>query len=71
MKQQHEYPMSIAQAAATIGVGPATIRYYERTGRVEPIRFGPRRTRLYLPEHIDAIKAYRAKRQRRAAIGKR
>ena len=71
MKQQHDYPMSIAQAAAALSLAPATIRYYERTGRVEPIRFGPKRQRLYLREHLDAIRAARAKRQRRAGLDKR
>lgn len=55
------YPMSIAQVAAVVGVGADTIRYYERAGYVSPIRFGMRRTRLYLPEHVDAIRAYRAR----------
>jgi len=69
MKTKHEqsrYPLSIAEAAAIVGVVPDTIRYYERAGYVSPIRFGKRRTRLYLAEHIDAIQAYRARRGKHA-----
>ena len=62
--KQSEYPLSIAQAAALVGVVPDTIRYYERAGYVAPIRFGKRRTRLFLPEHLDAIRAYRMKRRK-------
>ena len=70
VRSQPEYPLSIAQAAALVGVVPDTIRYYERVGYVVPIRFGKRRTRLYLPEHIDAIRAYRTKRGKKASASR-
>ncbi len=62
--RQQKYPMSISEAAAAVGLSTSTLRYYEREGRISPIRFGADERRLYLPEHIDAIQAHRARRRK-------
>jgi len=57
--RQLKYPMSITEAALAVGVSTSSLRFYERQGFVTPIRFGADDRRLYLPEHLDAIRAYR------------
>lgn len=63
--RQPEYPMSISQAAIAAGVSTSSLRFYERKGIVAPIRFGADDRRLYLPEHLEAIRAYRLRHGRK------
>jgi DNA-binding transcriptional MerR regulator len=59
--RQLKYPMSITEAALAVGVSTSSLRFYERKGIVAPIRFGANDVRVFLPEHVDAVRAYRAK----------
>lgn len=56
---------SIAEAAEAVGRSTATLRFYERRGIAVPIRMGADHRRWYLPEHIEAIRAYQLKHGRR------
>jgi len=51
-----KYPMSITEAALAVGASTSSLRFYERQGFVTSIRFGADDRRLYLPEHLDAIR---------------
>lgn len=58
------YPMSIGQAAVTLGVSASTLRVYERMGIVNPERAGSKQERFYLPDDIEKIRKYRESRVR-------
>jgi len=63
--KQPRYPLSISEAADVIGVSASLLRFYEQKQIVRPIRFGRDERRLFLPEHIDAVRAYREQRCRK------
>lgn len=48
-------PMSVAQLAARVGVGPDTIRYYERTGLLPPAARTAADHRRYDEDSIDRL----------------
>jgi DNA-binding transcriptional MerR regulator len=58
-------PLSISEAAAAVGYSTTMLRVLERRGLVTPIRFGAHDVRVYLPEHLDQLRAYRMRRGRK------
>ena len=63
--REKRFPMSIAEAAAAVDRSTTTLRFYERRGVVKPLRLGADDRRWYMPEHLDAIRAYQLKHGRR------
>ena len=49
-------PVKIGEAARRLGVGEATLRFYEREGLITPLRSAGG-TRLYTPRHLRRLRA--------------
>ena len=47
--------LNISEAAELIGVNQDTLRNWEKSGRIKPLRVGPRKDRKYRPEDIESI----------------
>lgn len=47
--------LNISEAAELIGVNQDTLRNWEKSGRIKPLRVGPRKDRKYRPEDIEKI----------------
>jgi DNA-binding transcriptional MerR regulator len=62
---KYAQPMSIGEAARATGYSIQMLRVLDKTGVVQPVRFGANQARVYLAEHIEAIKQYRAQRGRK------
>ena len=47
---------AISVAAELVGVGPQTLRFYERRGLLEPVRSGGGTRQYSSDEHVDAYR---------------
>jgi DNA-binding transcriptional MerR regulator len=47
--------LTVGQAAEFLGVSAWTLRYWDRTGKLEPSRHPLSRYRLYRRDHLEAL----------------